>query len=260
MPSLERVLLLLFRVRTHALFPGRESLEQALAHESSTWHPVSGLPLFFGCPGAPSPASRLSLLHAENGVFRYRWTRDRVDPVFHCLNRHTCTFTLDLDAPQDPFAIAWDEAEPVPESVLEHLDNALLQDAELGFLQCLAETGFHVERITRGRLGPLWSSWNAPDAWADLFEEDPGLLVFHLPLEMTLRQPGPSLEDDPISPRHEEDSTLHKTLLRLRRQHGYRVIRQRSGWTTADSRLILELHRRLPGMLFHSTTGNPCTP
>jgi len=246
----ESFISLLNQIRTDERFPDLAWIPLGLFDSSSPPHPISGLPLYFGSRNCPSPVTRLRWLHAGPAGARFEWIRDRVDPVFHCPNRHTCKFIIHGLSRPEPFS-ARDDA-PVtwlPEGLFELLENALLQDSELGFLQCVeAEGAFTVERVTRGMIGPLWSATCAPDALAPVFTADPAAALLHLPLDQSLREPGPSIADDPLAPLFGEGGALGQPLARLRSRFGYRVVRERRAYLKSTHTTLEALRDLLPGL------------
>jgi hypothetical protein len=218
-------------------------------------HPVSGLPLHFGARGCPPPRIRVQMLCAGPDGARVRWRRDRVEPVFHCPGRHECDLWIpDVTLPDsttDDYGTATrDTASWLPARVLTLLENALLQDAELGFLQCLeAPDVCRVEAISRGMLGPLWSAAAAPESVAGLFCDHPDAWVLHLPIDEVVREPGPCVDDDPLAPLFGADGPLATRMARLRVGVPYRVLRQRRAVFSGPPGLGETLSRLFPGLL-----------
>jgi len=271
------------RLRTDLRFPDPAWAFAGL-EPGTPAHPVSGLGLHFLSRGCPAPRVRVRFLAPTAGGVRVRWTRDRVDPVFHCPGRHVCELIVPgLEAPE-PYDRA--SREPaLPPALAAWLENALLQDAELGFLQSLeakevgvreagireaggqeaggreaahgvreaggqeAAHGVRIERLSRGMLGPLWSAAAAPASVAGLFDDFPGAWVFHLPVDEVLREPGPCVADDPLSPLFGDGGPLAARMARLRADVPYRVLRQRRAVYSGPPELGRILERLFPGWL-----------
>ncbi len=242
------------RIRTDGRFPDPAWAFSRLDPDGPV-HPVSGLPLHFGGRGCPPPGIRTRLVFAGPEGARVRWTRDRVDPVFHCPGRHTCDLlladvTLPESIPDDYQDAARELAGWLPEPVSTLLENALLQDAELGFLQCLeAPEACRVEAVSRGMIGPLWSAAAAPESLARWFADHPDAWVLHLPTDEVERSPGPCVDDDPLAPLFGDGGPLAARMARLRLDVPYRVIRQRRAVFSGPPGLGEELSRLLPGLL-----------
>ncbi|PKN46976.1 MAG: hypothetical protein CVU59_04395 [Deltaproteobacteria bacterium HGW-Deltaproteobacteria-17] len=253
-------LLLLDRIRTDERFPdiawARSGLEEATAPP----HPVSGLPLYFGARGCPAPVTRLRWLHDGPDGARFEWIRDRVDPVFHVPNRHVCRFRVTGLSLPPPFSEeAAEVVNRLPAGIVETLENALLQDSELGFLQCLeADRSLTVEHITRGMIGPLWSAASAPAQIVQIFQNNPGSALLHLPLDSTLREAGPSIADDPLAPLYGAGTDLEPSVIRLRERLPYRVLRHRRAFLRGTRGTLEALKELLPGLaLIPVDTGEP---
>ncbi|MBU1069534.1 hypothetical protein KJ975_08205 [Myxococcota bacterium] len=246
----ECALLLLDRIRTDERFPDIEWARSGLDDDPTGPHPVSGLPLYFGARKCPQPVTRVRWLHAGADGARFEWIRDRVDPVFHVPNRHVCRFLvtgLSLPAPFSPEAA--EVVTHLPAGIVETLDNALLQDSELGFLQCLeADRSLTVESITRGMIGPLWSAVCAPAQIVQIFHNDPGAALLHLPLDCTLREPGPSIADDPLAPLYGTGTELEPAVSRLRARLPYRVLRRRRAFLRGARCTLEALKDLFPGL------------
>ncbi len=239
------------RLRTDSRFPDPAWAFSGL-DPGTPAHPVSGFGLHFLSRGAPAPWIRWRFLGPVAGGARVRWIRDRVDPVFHCPGRHSCELVVPgLEVPV-PYARA--SREPaLPPALAALLENALLQDAELGFLQCLEArdtvNGARIERLSRGMLGPLWSAAAAPASLAGLFDDFPGARIFHLPVDEILPEPGPSVADDPLAPLFGDGGPLSGRMARLRADVPYRVLRQRRAVYQGPPGLGRALERLFPGLL-----------
>ncbi len=246
----------LVQLRTDERFSDPHDWKARVEDSTEPPHPVSGWPLVFGRFGTSRPAQTILLHHAE-GVSRFLWVRDRVDPVFFCPNRHRFVFSVRTPGWTDPFTTG--EGGLLSDELLSFLENAFLQDAEIGLLQCLQSGLFvDVEFASRGMLGPLWTRHNAPSALADLFEADPGTHVFFLPVEEAEHRPGPSFSEDPLSPLYGETGELQQTVPRLRTQLGYRVYKQRIAWIFSTHDTTGAWQKRLSGVIFNfAQAGEP---
>jgi len=249
--------ILLHRIRTDERFPDLDWILPGLTGSSLPAHPVSGLPLHFGSRNCPTPVTRVRWLHAGPDGARFEWIRDRVDPVFHCPNRHTCRFFIPGLTLPEPFSVPFEDASAlVPEPILESLENALLQDSEIGYLQCAEADRFTVERVTRGMIGPLWSADSAPALAEAVFVDEPEAVLLHLPIDCTLHEPGPSISDDPLAPLLGEGGQLAPSLARLRARLSYRVLRQRRAVLFGTPKTLLALRGLFPGLdLIAAMTG-----
>jgi len=260
MISLLECALLLDRIRTDERFPDIEWARSGLLDNSAEPHPVSGLPLYFGARRCPPPVTRVLQLHDGPDGARFEWIRDRVDPVFHVPNRHVGRFLvtgLPLPAPFSPEA---DDGEAhLAPWIVETLENALLQDSELGFLQCLeADPHLTVEQVTRAMIGPLWSAACAPVSVVQIFRNDPGSALLHLPLDSTLREAGPSIADDPLAPLYGTGTALEPAVVRLRERLPYRVLRRRRAFFHGARHTLEALKDLFPGLtLIPIDTGEP---
>lgn len=215
---------LLNHLRTDVRAPDARAAADACLHAGNFAHSVSGMPLHFGSRHAPAPRSRVDWLGATGGSARMEWTRDRVDPVHHVWGRHRCVFEVRGTAGPDPFSLppASDFVKP---AILDFFENAFLQEAELGFVQALANSGVRMESASWVRLGPIWSARVCPDAFRGFFESHPDALLLHVPMEMVSAMEGPDICDDPFfeHPGIFPPDRLHA----FRRRAGYRVERRR---------------------------------
>jgi len=239
------------RLRTDLRFPDPAWAFAGL-EPGTPAHPISGFGLHFLSRSCPAPRVRVRFLGSDAGGARVRWLRDRVDPVFHCPGRHVCELIVPGFEAPEPYDRA--SREPaLPPALAAWLENALLQDAELGFLQSLeakdAAHGVRIERLSRGMLGPLWSAAAAPASVAGLFDDFPDAWVFHLPVDEVLREPGPCVADDPLSPLFGDGGPLSARMARLRADVPYRVLRQRRAVYSGPPELGRALERLFPGWL-----------
>lgn len=209
-------------------------------------HPVSGMPLHFGARGAPAAFSRMEWLFSGSGGSRLLWVRDRVDPVHHVWGRHACVFGIrKFPNESDPFNL--------PEvyfsySLLDFLENAFLQEAELGFLQARANPELQIESATWGRLGPLWSIRSSPDSFRNFFESHPDSMLLHIPLETVLSGEGPCVCDDPFLRELESGFERRFELANLRRNAGYRVVRERRLVFAGSRRSLQDFRKSFPAL------------
>jgi hypothetical protein len=178
-----------------------------------------------------------------------------VDPVFHCPGRHSCDLLIpgvltSESRPEEYGPEARDAGSLLPTRISSLLENALLQDAELGFLQCL-EAGaiFQVEAVSRGMIGPMWSAAAAPELLAGWFRDHPEDWALHISTDEVVRGPGPCVDDDPLAPLFGEKGVLAGRMARLRAQVPYRVIRQRRAVVSGPPEFGQTLSRLFPGLL-----------
>ncbi len=186
---------------------------------------------------------------------RFRAILDRFDLSEGVLARYTVDFTH-RETLWTPSLLALDEGvSRVSELLRNALSTACQDEAEFATIILSRLPGVHIERLIRGRLGPLWHKGKPlPEAVARLLEGVDGALMLHLPLDGVFSDLPDDVNLDPFAGLYRGvlSTSSSEVMERLAARLGYRVLKERRvilSVPSNDAEVTAQLAKKCPSLI-----------